>query len=242
MCVDRRVAFWDLNGEPKAIKGKKEKCIVGELVCPHEMGWIRGFAVHPQGELLATGGSDRTLRLWKWTDGRPSEKPIATTNAHDGWVEAVTWSPDGQRLATAGADALVKIWDAARLKPIESLSGHRKYASDLRYSPDGKLLISGAEDGFISCGMRQPMPKSGESSSGRPTTSSAKTRKQSGVHRLAVSHNNRWLAVAGGENLDVLDLNSGEIVASERLAMDVVISSAKSISGRRRQGSQSLGL
>ena len=41
------------------------------------------------------------------------------------------------------------------------------------------------------------------------------------MHRLAVSHDNRWFAAAGGEKLDVFDLTSGEIVASERLRMDV---------------------
>ena len=31
------------------------------------------------GEHVVTGGSDRTLRLWKWTNGRPGEQPATTT-------------------------------------------------------------------------------------------------------------------------------------------------------------------
>jgi hypothetical protein len=80
-CVDRRIALWDQDAEPQEIKGKKSKCVVGQLVCPHEIGWVRGFDIHPKGQSLATGGSDRTLRLWKWSDGRPSEKPLANTLA-----------------------------------------------------------------------------------------------------------------------------------------------------------------
>jgi WD40 repeat protein len=221
LCVDRRVAVWDLNGEPQEVKNKKEKCVIGELLCPHEIGWVRGLDVHPQGEYVATGGSDRTLRLWKWTAGRPSEKPLATAKAHDGWVEAVAYSPDGSRLATAGADSLVKIWDPVSLKPIQAFSGHSKYASDLTFSPDGKLLISGAEDGTVIVRDAADYSEVRRIEFGGANEQFGQQPRHSGAHRLAVSHDNRWLAVAGGEKLDVYDLSSGEIVASERLRMDV---------------------
>lgn len=221
LCVDRRVAVWDLNGEPQEVKGKKDKRVVGELLCPHEIGWVRGLDVHPRGEYVATGGSDRTLRLWKWTDGRPAEKPDHQVAAHDGWVEAVAFSPDGNRLATAGADRLVKVWDAASLKPIQSLTGHSKYASDLTFSPDGKLLISGAEDGLVIVRDATNYAEVRRIEFGSANDQSGQLPRHSGVHRLAVSHDNRWLGVAGGEKLDVYDLASGEIVASERLRMDV---------------------
>lgn len=221
LCADRRVAVWDLNGEPQEIKNKKEKCVVGELLCPHEIGWVRGFDVHPQGKNVATGGSDRTLRLWKWNDGRPAEKPTQQVAAHDGWVEAVAYSPDGTQLATAGADGLVKVWDAVSLKPIQSLTGHSKYASDLTFSPDGKLLISGAEDGVVIVRDATNYSEVRRIEFGAANNQFGQQPRHSGVHRLAVSHDNRWLAVAGGEKLDVYDLSSGEIVASERLRMDV---------------------
>lgn len=221
LCVDRRVACWDVNGEPQEVKNKKEKCVVGELLCPHEIGWIRGFDVHPRGEWIATGGSDRTLRLWEWTDGRPAEKPSQQVTAHDGWVEAVAFSPDGSRLATAGADRLVKVWDAANLKSIQSLTGHSQYASDLTFSPDGKLLISGAEDGLVIVRDASNFDEVRRIEFGGANDQFGQQPRHSGVHRLAVSHDTRWLAAAGGEKLDVYDLQSGEIVATERLSMEV---------------------
>lgn len=221
VCVDRRVAYWDLNAEPHEVKDKKEKVIVGELLCPHEIGWVRGFDVHPRGEFVATGGSDRTLRLWKWNDDRPAKKPAQQVVAHDDWVEAVAFSPDGSRLATAGADNLVKVWDVVTLKPIQSLAGHSKYASDVAFSPDGKLLISGAEDGMVIVRDATNYSEVRRIEFGEANDQFGQQPRHSGVHRLAVSHDNRWLAVAGGEKLDVFDLQSGEIVASERLRMDV---------------------
>jgi WD40 repeat protein len=44
--------------------------------------------------------------------------------------------------------------------------------------------------------------------------------RHSGVHRLAVSHDSRWLAVAGGEKLNVHDLASGVAVGTEGVTMD----------------------
>ena len=221
LCVDRRVAVWDVDGEPQEIKNKKDKVVVGELLCPHEIGWVRGFDVHPRGEYVATGGSDRTLRLWKWADGRPAEKPDHQVTAHDGWVEAVAYSPDGSRLVTAGADRLVKVWDAASLMPIQSLTGHSKYASDVAFSPDGKLLISGAEDVIVIVRDATDYSEVRRIEFGAANDQFGQQPRHSGVHRLAASHDNRWLAVAGGEKLNVYDLASGEIVASERLRMDV---------------------
>jgi WD40 repeat protein len=192
-----------------------------KLVCPHEIGWVRGFDVHPKGEHVVTGGSDRTLRLWKWTNGRPGERPATTKQAHDGWVEAVAFSPDGNQLATAGADALVKIWKTADLKSIKSLAGHTKYVCDVAFSPDGKLLVSGAEDGFLIVREATNFKEVQRIEFGSANNQTGQTPKHSGLHRLAISHDSRWLAAAGGEKLNVYDLASGDVVATEKLRMDV---------------------
>ena len=220
-CVDRRLACWDLNAEMQEVKRRKGKCVVGEFVCEHQIGWIRGFDVHPQGETVVTGGSDRTLRLWNWPDGQPGSASQLVEQAHQGWVEAVVYSPDGTRLATAGADAVVKIWNADDLKPIKSLGGHTKYARDVAFSPDGKLLISGAEDGLVIVRDAESGDELSRIEFGAANDQFGQNPRHSGVHRLAISHDNRWLAAAGGEKLDVYDLAAGQIVATERSRMDV---------------------
>lgn len=220
LCVDRRVAVWDANGEPQSVKNKKEKCVVGELLCPHEIGWIRGFDIHPQGDFLATGGSDRTLRLWKWVDGRPSDQPLHQVAAHEGWVEAVAFSPDGRMIATAGADRAVKIWSAADLQPLRTLAGHTRYVADLAFSPDGRLLVTGGEDGKLIVWDVQSWQTARAIDFGGANDQYGQIPRHSGVHRLTISHDSRWLAAAGGEKLDVFDLATGEIVASERVTMD----------------------
>ncbi len=219
-CADRRVALFDLAGETQEVKGHG-KCVLGELVCPHEIGWVRGLDVHPDGNWLATGGSDRTLRLWSWQDGRPAEQPTREVQAHEGWVEAVTFSPNGKWLATAGFDAAVKIWNAADLKLVQTLSGHERYVDDVVFTSDGKFLISGGEDGRAIVWETSSWQRSQTIEFGDANNQYGQTPKHSGVHRLAVSRDGRWLGIAGGRKLEIHDLQSGEIVSSEKLNMQV---------------------
>lgn len=222
-CADRRIACWNLDDEPQEVKGRKEKCVVGQLVCAHEIGWVRGFDVAPDGRSLITGGSDRTLRRWMWSDGRPADKStVAVDQAHDGWVESVAFAPDGHRLATAGADGLVKVWNADNLKPLASLAGHTKYACDVAFSPNGYLLVSGAEDGVVIVRDANTLDEILRIEFGDANNQFGQNPKHSGVHRLAISHDSRWLAVAGGEKLELYNLATGEVLASEKLRMDVV--------------------
>lgn len=58
----------------------------------------------PAGLLLASGGHDGAVRLW-----RPGGDLVAELVAGAPWVEQVAWSEDGQLLATA-AGKIVRVW------------------------------------------------------------------------------------------------------------------------------------
>ena len=221
-CADRRAAWFDLAAEAdQDVKGHG-KCNVGELVCPHETGWVRSVDIHPSGSQMATGGSDRTLRIWDWKDGRPTERPVGQAKAHDGWVEAVAYSPDGTQIATAGFDGLVKVWNAADLKLLQTLTGHDRYVDDVAYTGDGQRLISGGEDGRVIVWDTKTGQPLKTIDFGEANDQSGQTPKHSGVHRLAVSHDDRWLGVAGGTSISVFDLQTGDIVAhEERTSMQI---------------------
>ena len=53
---------------------------------------VNSVAFNPNGDTLASGGSDKTIRLWDVTTGAHK----TTLTGHTGYVMCVAFSPDGQ--------------------------------------------------------------------------------------------------------------------------------------------------
>lgn len=105
-------------------------------------------ALSPDGQTLATGGLDGTVRIWDVETGRLVRALIG----HNSYVYHLDWSPDGQTIASAGSfDATVRLWDVKTGRPLRVLRGHPAYISQVKWSPDGRrVLASGGESGALS--------------------------------------------------------------------------------------------
>ncbi|MFJ5266626.1 XRE family transcriptional regulator [Streptomyces sp. NPDC088387] len=100
---------------------------------------VNAVAFRPGGEQVATGSSDRTVRIWDV--GR--RRVVATLEGHRGIVLTLAFSPDGKRLAVGTADERVRVWDVDRRRTVTSFSGS---ARGLAFSPDGRTLAHGGWD------------------------------------------------------------------------------------------------
>ena len=115
-------------------------------------GAVTAIALSPDGQMIASGSSDRSIRLWS-LEGKLLQvwagRSFRFTQGHADRVTALAFSPNSQVLVSGSADGSIKQWDLHRNALFSSLPGHGWGISTLALSPDAPRLVSGSEDGLI---------------------------------------------------------------------------------------------
>jgi WD40 repeat protein len=102
-------------------------------------GPVLALAVH--GDLLASAGADRTIRVWR---GR---KLLRTITNHWDSVHALAFSPDGKYLASGSADRTVRIWQPELGRLVRIVREHEGTILDLAWTAEH--LVSASSDGKV---------------------------------------------------------------------------------------------
>ncbi|WP_129633078.1 protein kinase domain-containing protein [Candidatus Oscillochloris fontis] len=125
--------------------GKTQRYIQGAMIRRRlvaQAQFIYSLAWKPGGHILASGGEDRGVHLWRPSDGAL----LGKLRGHSGKVLALAWHPDDDLLASAGADRTIRIWRSADLSLVTKIERHRDTVTCLAWSPDGEVLASGSGD------------------------------------------------------------------------------------------------
>jgi len=131
---DWRVTLWDARTSSAPL----------QVLEGHENA-VQSLAYSPARQMLASGGADKTVRLWDLDT-------LALKRRYRGmrdFVTAVSFSPNGKLLVAGALDGRLQVWSALSSRRMRSLTGHRGRIAATGFSPNGNYLASAGEDGTV---------------------------------------------------------------------------------------------
>ncbi len=171
-----------------------EQTVPAQILAKHK-GWVYTVAISPDGQTLASGSYDGTIKISNLTNGELLYK----IKAHDDAIESLAISPDGKILASGSWDNHIKLWDISSGALIRDIDSHTDDVKAIAFSVDNQTLASGSYDGMI----KVWNIKTG--------SINRRFKHPSILTSLALSPDGKMLATAGKNGLiKTWDLNTGK--------------------------------
>jgi WD40 repeat protein len=127
--ADSTIQHWDINGQQ-----------IGNF--QGHSGDVLYLGVSGDSSLIASTGSDRTVRIWRIKDHKEIQR-IDITNAT---INQASFHPDGKLIALASDDQSVYLWSLHGIEPLNVLKNSGQHLS---LSSDNQTIMSGDRNGVI---------------------------------------------------------------------------------------------
>jgi DNA-binding beta-propeller fold protein YncE len=115
---------------------------------------VFSLAINPEGNILASGSLDKTVKIWDLGKG----ELIYTLSERADPIYSVAFSPDGNLVASGGSSryksihdrlTTIYLWNSKTGELVDKLIGHSKRIDSLAFSPNGNIIASHSYDQTI---------------------------------------------------------------------------------------------
>lgn len=117
---------------------------VPERIVPHPET-VHVAVLSPDGKRLATGGKDKTIRLYKLDNLKVLERQLS---GHSGAIHSISYNEDGKYIVSAGDDALLRFWNVEKGEQFRRVGAHTDAVTSVRWLP-GNRILSTSKDGSV---------------------------------------------------------------------------------------------
>ncbi|KAM6946395.1 ATG16 autophagy related 16-like 2 [Aplochiton taeniatus] len=109
----------------------------------HELG-INAVQFSPTSNLLATGGTDRVIKLWDVKSGTLHNK--GTLDGSNEGITSIQFDPTGTRIIAASYDKSALFWRLDDQVPKLTLTGHSRKVTTAKFKCSSHQVVTGSAD------------------------------------------------------------------------------------------------
>ena len=108
----------------------------------------RAVAFGPDGETLASGGDEGSVRIWT-VAGAQAGEPLTVLGGHTSMIATLAYSPDSTMMAVGTSTGALALWDLTTSEKLFETQAHIPWVNTILWLPDQTALVTAGFDGTL---------------------------------------------------------------------------------------------